>query len=216
MKFSTIFFDWGDTLAPLDHSGIPILNTWVPEMIQKLYLNSYRLAIISNTYRYQDGYWIRNELAKRNILQYFEVIVPSSTYAIHKPDLAIFQKTIDFMQVNPSQILMVGDSQKCDGAIQYLKAKYLLVNPKDNWAHQLYNLLEDKLNCCRKLTPLFEFKLHNNVLITTKRHLSEPLNPGDIFLVNQDEYKVIDAPKITKPEILNAKNEFIEIIVKKV
>ena len=71
MKYTAVFFDWGDTLAPLDSKGVPVANKWINDMIPELYNNCYRLAIISNTHRYQDAQWIRKELEARRLLKLF-------------------------------------------------------------------------------------------------------------------------------------------------
>lgn len=215
MKYAAVFFDWGDTLSPLDKNNVPILADWAGELLKKLYLYSYRLAIISNTHRYQDAYWIRNELARRNLLQYFEVIISSATYAIHKPSLEIFDKALSFMQINPEKVVMVGDSAHADGACQYRRMTYLKVKPGENWSGSLCDLLEEKFRP-RKLTNIYEFTMHGNEITTKKRHLSEPLAIGDRFLVGQDEYQVVACPSLTKDEILQSKEEFIRIQVQPV
>jgi hypothetical protein len=71
MKFAAVFFDWGDTLSVVSKKSDALVvktNDWIASMIHRLYQDSYRLAIISNTHRYQDAWWIRNELAKVNCL----------------------------------------------------------------------------------------------------------------------------------------------------
>lgn len=221
MRFSAIFFDWGDTLSPLDSNGVPILTTWASGLIHRLYHNSYRLAIISNTHRYQDGFWIRNELAKRNLLQYFEVIFSSATYAIHKPDTRAFQQALDFMKLDPRKVLMVGDSEHCDGACQFLRMKYMKVTPGENWSERLYNKLHDpgvdqgRIN--RLLSNLYEYSLEGDSLVVKVRHLSEPFRVNDKVLLDQKEYRVTRIPRLmTKDEILKAKDEFVEFGVERV
>lgn len=44
MKYAGVFFDWGDTLSVLKRH-VPVTNNWIAPMIQKLYHQSYRLAI---------------------------------------------------------------------------------------------------------------------------------------------------------------------------
>jgi hypothetical protein len=191
-------------------------------MIKSLYARSYRLAIISNTHRYQDGQWIRNELAKHGLLQYFEVVVSSATYAVHKPTLKIFEKALKFMQVDPRKVVMVGDSEHCDGAGRYLGMTYLKVVPGENWHNRLMSTLAD--NSTRKLTPIYEYTIlsdgvayseewvaNGDPLRVKVRHLSEPLEVGDRFLLNETEFQVVRIPRqMTKQEILKAKDEIVE------
>jgi predicted HAD superfamily phosphohydrolase YqeG len=216
MKYSSVFFDWGDTLAPLDGNNVPIISSWTHRMIHRLYEHSYRLAIISNTHRYQDAYWIRNELATRNLLQCFEVVVSSATYAVHKPNLAIFQKTIDFMQVTPEKVVMVGDSVRCDGAAEALNCTYMQVAAGEDWATRLYTILHEDFAPGRKLSSVYEHAMNGDIMTTTLRHLSEPLAPGDRFLINEEEHRVVSAPPMTKHAILAAKHELVDIVVEKV
>jgi hypothetical protein len=223
MKYSSIFFDWGDTLSPLNSANVPILSTWVGPMIKSLYARSYRLAIISNTHRYQDGQWIRNELAKHGLLQYFEVVVSSATYAVHKPTLKIFEKALKFMQVDPRKVVMVGDSEHCDGAGQYPRHDVSKsCAPGENWHNRLMSALAD--NSTRKLTPIYEYTIlsdgvayseewvaNGDPLRVKVRHLSEPLEVGDRFLLNETEFQVVRIPRqMTKQEILKAKDEIVE------
>jgi FMN phosphatase YigB (HAD superfamily) len=216
MKYNTILFDFGDTLNfphPTEHWKV---YDWVLHLIKKLYNSSYRLGIISNTSRYQDGFWVRNKLAEHNILQYFEMVISSATYAVHKPDMRIFQKAIDFMQLDPTKCIMVGDSEHCDGGCRYFQMTYLKVMPSTNWEQNLMDLLQDSLPKTRKLTHVSEFRLQNNVLITKVKHLSEVLEVGDSLMAGGIEYKVLDVPKkYIRDDIFN-KDYFIEFNVEKV
>jgi predicted HAD superfamily phosphohydrolase YqeG len=203
MRFTAIFFDWGDTLAPLDAKGVPIASNWVGEMLKLLYHNCYRLAIISNTHRYQDAHWIRKELQKRELLAYFECVISSATYAVHKPDPAIFKKAYEFLQVPPQKVLMVGDSAHCDGGCQLFGSTFLHVQKGEKWDVRLYELLGERLPSGRALSNLYEFNIVDNVVYTKLRHLSEPLEVGSRVLLNQQEYQVtsVDRP-ITKQDVL--------------
>lgn len=209
MKYTTIFFDYGDTLAPLDGKGTPVANAWIKEMIPKLYTSCYRLAIISNTHRYQDAQWIRKELEHRSLLSYFELIISSATYAMHKPDAEIFAKAYEFMNVNPNKVVMVGDSEHCDGGCQFFGTKYLKVAPHENWSGRLYELLEDDFPKNRILTNLYEYNLMGGTVNTLLRHLSEPLRVGDTLLLKDREYRVVEIDReLTKEQILTARHEW--------
>lgn len=216
MKYSSVLFDWGDTLAPLNKSGVPVFHVWAAHLIQNLYFNAYRIGIVSNTHRYQDSWWIRNELARRDLLQYFEVVVASANYVMHKPDPAIFRKAIEFMQVSPEKTVMVGDSTRCDGGCKDLGIEFLKVEPDENWSYKLYGLLNDDFDKKRKLSNLFDFKLKDGLVTTKLRHLSESLVAGDRILLDQEEYKVEQCSNFSKDQILKAKDEYIQFKVKHV
>lgn len=209
MKFTAVFFDWGDTLAPLDPKNVPVLQEWTETMIRKLYHHCYRLAIISNTHRYQDAHWIRKELEKRGLLSYFECVISSAIYNMSKPDPEIFRKAYDFMQVDPEKVVMVGDNAHCDGGCEWFKSTYLKVKPFEQWDSRLYEILEEDFKSNRKLTNLFEFNIIKDEVITKLRHLSEPLLPGDRVVLGDKEVLVTSVERIlTKAEILTAKDQF--------
>lgn len=214
MKYSAVFFDWGDTLSVLDDRHVPQYSEWCSKMIKQLYHSCYRLAIISNTHRYQDAHWIRNELSRRNLLQYFELVMSSATLGIHKPSLGIFCRVLDYMNILPAKVLMVGDSEHCDGAGQYLGMGYLKVKPKDNWYKDLLKELDDPMPANRKLSNLFDYhRFEGNKIITKVRHLSEPLSVGDHVMVGNVECKVTGMNRVvTKEDILKPHNDdFVQI-----
>ncbi len=70
------------------------------------YLKSkYRLALLTNgSIISQQG-----KLDLINISDYFEEIVISGTYQIHKPDKRIFQIVLDKLKVQPYEVVYVGD-----------------------------------------------------------------------------------------------------------
>lgn len=65
----------------------------------------YRLAMITNgSVESQQG-----KLNKINISDYFEKIVISGSYGIHKPDRRIFQIMLDQLEIEPNEAMYVGD-----------------------------------------------------------------------------------------------------------
>lgn len=217
MKFSNILFDWGDTLCRPDDKRHWDMYEWAPRLIEKLYVHGYRLGIVSNTHRYQDGHWVRKNLAKNGVLQCFEAIIASATYGIHKPDPRIFQKIIDFMQIDPRKTVMVGDSPRADGGCQFFGMTYFQVQPQENWKVRLLELLDDDFHPRRKLSNLFEFHMQGNTVTTLLRHLSEPLVPGDRVILNQQEYEVLSTSEsFTKENILAAKDQYVSLKVQPV
>ncbi len=217
MKYIGVVFDWGDTLSVINDKDVPVTNNWIKSVIHRLYKNSYRLGIISNTHRYQDAWWIRQELAKHDSLQYFECIVSSAIYGYHKPDVRLFQKLIDFMEVNPSKLVMVGDSEHCDGGAQLLGMTYMKVTPGENWRDRLFQLLDDRMPSSRKLTNVCEYGLLGDKLIVCMRHLSEAINVGDSLIVGESEYEVLEvSTSFTKEEVLakESRNRYVQFKVR--
>jgi predicted HAD superfamily phosphohydrolase YqeG len=214
MKYSAVFFDWGDTLSVVNKQSIDT-NDWIEHMLKRLYMASYRLAIISNTHRYQDAQWIRRRLVKVNSLTYFECIISSALYGYHKPDPRIFQKALDFMELEPEKVVMVGDHEHCDGAAQILGMSYLCVERGEHWEQRLYDLLGDAFPANRKLSRISEFGLKGNKLIVKMRHLSEGIEPGDQILLDQDEYVVMEANRsFSKDDVLSQSEEYVEFKVR--
>lgn len=214
MKYNTILFDFGDTLNyphPTSHSEI---YPWIPDLIKKLYNASYRLGIISNTSRYQDAWWIRNKLAEYNILQYFEMIISSAINGVHKPDMPIFQKAIDFMQFDPKKAIMVGDNERCDGACRMFEMTYLKVKEQTDWSKSLLDLLDDRFPKTRKISNLCECNIQNDKIICYVRHLSDVIRPGDSIVAKGREYRVLGvSPEYSHDDFLR-KDFFVEFNVK--
>ncbi len=218
MKYTTLIFDWGDTLSTLNKEDVPVTNDWIGQMLKDLYCRSYRLAILSNTHRYQDAQWIRRELAKADVLHYFECIVSSAIYGYHKPDKRIFEKIIDFMEIDPRKAVMVGDSEYCDGAAQLFGMSFLHVQKGEQWKSRLESLLDDP-NHRRKLSRIVEYGLINETnLIVKMRHLSEPLMVGDTVLLDQDEYRITKSwqPDFSKEDCLKNQEKYASFDVKMV
>lgn len=217
MKYSTVLFDWGDTLSNNAGTGDP--NGWVAQMLQRLYEKSYRLGIISNTSRYQDAHYIRRSLEHIKCARYFECIISSALYGYHKPDVRIFQKAVDFMEIDPQKAVMVGDSQHCDGGGRILGMAYLSVEPNEHWEHRLYELLDDRFPESRKLSRVSEFGLIGDKLFIKMSHLSEAVKPGDTLLLDQTEYLVLEVSSdFTKEDVLkpHPKDRFVEMKVRPV
>lgn len=213
MKYVAVFFDWGDTLSVVKKHAI-VTNNWITSMIHKLYKDSYRLAIISNTHRYQDAWWIRNELMKVNCLTYFELVVSSALYGMHKPDSRIFEKALNFMELDPDKVLMVGDSEYHDGACQSLGMHYMHVEKGVNWTSNLFEVLDDQNFKHRKLSRIKEYELSGDKLTVKLMTLSEEIMPGDSLIIDQNEYKILERNRnFTKEDVLISK-ELVEFKVK--
>ena len=107
-----VVFDWWGTLWTPGESEI---SEEAISLILHLYKSNFRLAILSNTDNHSDARWLRRKLAEKEILDCFEVVYTSAAYGVAKPDPEAFYLVARFLQVQPHQILMVGDSESTDG-----------------------------------------------------------------------------------------------------
>jgi HAD superfamily hydrolase (TIGR01549 family) len=71
----------------------------------------YRMGIISNTSDDKNVHGIVDRLELR---PYFEYIITSAALGIRKPDKRIFQAALDYFQVSPNAVAMVGDLLQTD------------------------------------------------------------------------------------------------------
>ncbi|MFO0948065.1 MAG: HAD family hydrolase [Planctomycetota bacterium] len=69
----------------------------------------YRLGIIANQPPES-----RKSLARRNLLQFFDVVAISEELDLHKPDPALFEWALQKAGISPEQTLMVGDRRDND------------------------------------------------------------------------------------------------------
>ncbi len=89
---------------------------WLPEkdalpVLAALKKAGYRMAIISNAADEANTQKLIDKLGAR---QYFEAIVISAAAGIRKPDPSIFTDLLETMRLQPSQVVMVGDTLKAD------------------------------------------------------------------------------------------------------
>lgn len=81
----------------------------VQEVLDKLRLH-YQLAVVSDA---QSVYAIP-ELGAVGLFDYFKPIIISSDYGYRKPDVRLFQKALDALQVQPQQVLFIGNDMYRD------------------------------------------------------------------------------------------------------
>lgn len=76
----------------------------VQETLDQLRLD-YRMAVVSDA---QSAYAVP-ELRAVGLAQYFDPIIVSGDYGYRKPDVRLFQKALDALQVQPEQALFLGN-----------------------------------------------------------------------------------------------------------
>lgn len=220
MKYEAILFDYGGTLGyqkeGADHSALSI-PAEIQDIIRLLYGAGYRLGIISNSHRYGDRFWVSNYLQDLKLLPYFECIVSSGSWGIHKPDVNIFYRALYFMGVLPNRALMVGNSQPCDIEVAQrigLDALYVDLDIYGLWGQALLDKLEDEHLLVRKPNLITDYISTKSRRITCQvRHLNYPVQPGDYILVGGDEKKVNRVSlDLTQEEVIDPhRDDLIEI-----
>ncbi len=77
-------------------------------VIEKLY-NNYPLVLVSNFYGNVEAV-----LEDFDLKRYFKEIVESAVVGVRKPDPKIFELGVEALQLEPSQVLVIGDSYRKD------------------------------------------------------------------------------------------------------
>ena len=92
---------WGTT-----HTLVPEAE----EMLKRLSSKGYRLFAASNSF----GHLQRSRLEKAGILHYFEDTYISMDIGYDKPDIRFYQEALRRCGLQPSEVLMIGDSMTTD------------------------------------------------------------------------------------------------------
>jgi putative hydrolase of the HAD superfamily len=79
--------------------------------LEELKARGFRLGLITNAANAPDS---NRLIDKFDLRKYFEVVLISAEEKIRKPDVRIFRRAINLMQVLPDQAIMVGDTLKAD------------------------------------------------------------------------------------------------------
>lgn len=92
---------WGTT-----HTLVPNAE----QMLQTLQAKGYRLFAASNSF----GHLQRSRLEHAGILHYFEDTYISMDIGYDKPDIRFYQEALRRANLQPSEVLMIGDSMTTD------------------------------------------------------------------------------------------------------
>lgn len=84
-------------------------NTKTTKNILSVLKDEYKMGLISNYYGNVETVLEETELKK-----YFDVIIDSAVVGIRKPDRKIFELAFDKLDVEPKNIIVIGDSYKND------------------------------------------------------------------------------------------------------
>ncbi|MGD8546089.1 MAG: HAD family hydrolase [Candidatus Bathyarchaeota archaeon] len=104
-------------LSPAYTSAIfevpPDLNPDAPKVLNWLKEQNKKVGLISNT-GLTPGFGLREFLTKKNMAKYFDLMLFSDEIHVRKPDPRIFHIAAEKLQVNPHQIVHIGDNLKSD------------------------------------------------------------------------------------------------------
>lgn len=119
-KIKAIIFDWGDTLMKdyIQYNG-PMVD-WpqvdvvlgVKEALSKIY-ESYICCVASNAGS-SDGKLMRLALDRVGIEKYFREFFTSKELGAKKPDIKFFQEILNRLNLNPYEVVMVGNDYNKD------------------------------------------------------------------------------------------------------
>lgn len=101
-------------------------------MLEKLREKGYKLYVLSNTNPIMYHHWIENEFRKdgKSVNDYFDGIVTSFQERMCKPEPALFQKVVDRYGLNPTETLMLDDSEANVKAARSIGLEAVRISPE--------------------------------------------------------------------------------------
>lgn len=213
MIYSAVLFDFGGTIG--GSSGIP---SFVQSLIKNLYRSGYRIGVISNSHRYGDAYWLRQELAELNLIEFIEVVCGSGgmlgeisiqgSAGCHKPDANIYQRACNFLNVPFDRCVFVGDSWDADivkPASLGMACLHVDVN-KEDYSDRLWELLKDNPKRVRPnvITTYQVLSTSPWRIACRLRDLTEPIAAGDLAVVG------MTAVRIMRADLSHDKNDILD------
>lgn len=103
-------------------------DSQVVDVFRYLIKKGIRIALLSNERTERvDAY-----LEKTDLSQYFDAIIVSEAIGVEKPDLRIFQETLNRLNIQSDEMIMFGDNEIADGACVQLGIFFVLVTAYKN------------------------------------------------------------------------------------
>ncbi len=196
MKYNAVLFDYGDTLRRMRRHAMP---SFIASGIKSLYDSGYRLGVVSNSDRYGDARWLRQQLATDGLIEYFEIIIgsgsslgvvsnPNASPGCHKPNPLIYSKAINTLAMPIEKCIYVGDALEYDIIpTRALGMEALLVDLRDgDYFPRLWNLLEDTPTDRPNLITTYSVTPDSRVSCRL-RHLSAPLAQNQHIIIGVNE-----------------------------
>lgn len=105
-------FDVNDLLNSYisDFNKFSVAFEHVPEIIQNLYQQGYKLGLISNG----KSPFQENNFHALGLTEFFSTIIVSEAIGLRKPDPRIFKYASDELGCSPNECIFVGDNPKAD------------------------------------------------------------------------------------------------------
>lgn len=123
------------------------------DVLEQLKASGLRLVILSNS----DGHSVYPRLSMMGLDRFFDAVFVRESFDKIKPSPAVYQHVLEFLDMDASAVLMVGDSRKKDVAA----ARACGISAMHAW----YGSWEDKDNVCAAESPedilQFVFGLEN-------------------------------------------------------
>ena len=112
-RFDCVLFDLGNTLIAQENPGTPyesLVVTVLPgvvELLDQLH-NKVKLGIVSNT-KTISAIEIKSKLSTVGLDKYFQTIIATAEFGIHKPDPGPITAAIEQLQCAADRTLYIGD-----------------------------------------------------------------------------------------------------------
>ncbi len=88
------------------------------------------------------------------------------------------------------------------------------MKPQSDWSQSLLSLLNDDFPTTRKLNNLVECNIHGDKLVSSVRHFSEVVEPGNLIIAKGQQYQVLEVnPQYTRDDLMGG-NNYIELKIK--
>lgn len=136
--FDTLAASMPDVDAELARSLYAmLLETWIPyddaiPVLSELHARGVKTALVSNV-----GIDVRAVLDRAGLTDLLDAVVLSYEAGSVKPNVAIFARALELIDVQPERALMVGDSWRDDGGAVELGIRTLLLPRTSGPAHGL-------------------------------------------------------------------------------
>jgi len=119
MPISAIIFDLGNTLIKqqidehftLDQFDLELASN-ASSTLEQLHKN-YKIGLLTNTRRSNKSH-VKNAMTKLGLSQFIDCIVTSLDIGVEKPSSIIFEYILKCLDVEPSEVIMVGNDLLAD------------------------------------------------------------------------------------------------------
>ena len=168
-RFDCVLFDLGNTLIAQENPGTPYealavkVLPGVQELLDQLH-NKVKLGIVSNT-KTITATDIQAKLSTVGLDKYFQIIIATAEFGIHKPDPAAITAAIDQLQCAADRTLYIGDIETDKQAAISAGAHFTYAGPHLYESVKQYVLhSQSAFERAINTHPVFSKKHYNTVL----------------------------------------------------